>query len=86
MAVATCTNFRTMYYVPDHPMTKQSTTKFPAILDSARLIVSGELNNGWWWGRWVGKGLMKENLSGRLRVEPDKIMGPKLTTMKPNSH
>jgi len=38
------------------------------------LIVSGELNNGWW-GWWMDKDLMKENLSGRLRVEPDQVMG-----------
>jgi len=39
------------------------------------LTISGKLNNGWWWGWWVGKGLIKENLSGRLRVEPDQVMG-----------
>jgi len=39
------------------------------------LTVSGELSNGWWQEWWEGKGLMKENLSGRLRVEPDQVMG-----------
>jgi len=33
----------------------------------------------------VGKGLMKENLSGRVRVEPDQVMGSKLTKIKANS-
>jgi len=40
------------------------------------------------WMVVVGKGLMKENLSGRLRVEPDQVMGYselKLTKMKANS-
>jgi len=38
--------------------------------------------------RWVGKGVMKETLSERLRVEPDQVMGhsgSKLTKMKANS-
>jgi len=35
-----------------------------------------------------GRGLMKENLSGRLRVEPDQVLGYsglKLTKLKANS-
>jgi len=40
------------------------------------LTVSGELINGWWWGWWMGKGLMKENVSGRLMVGPDKSYEP----------
>jgi len=34
MAVVTCNNFSHVLDLPDHPLTKQSTTKFPAILDS----------------------------------------------------
>jgi len=37
------------------------------------LTVSGELNNAV--GAVGGKGLLKQNLSGRLRVEPDQVMG-----------
>jgi len=25
------------------------------------LTVSGKLNIGWWWGQWLGNGLIKEN-------------------------
>jgi len=43
-----------MYYLPDHPLTKLSTTKFPAILD----IFLTKVDCIMWFAQWVVAGAM----------------------------